>query len=168
MGYWFDKKNTKEKCTKKYEPHWTLDNIKYARVEENPKWKAELLNKSENIHVTLSPIYVTICAICFSMTIGILWEFFEFSCDVFLHTDMQKDFIIGNIYSVMLNPENNNKAIAVKNITEVSVNGEMLPVNGYLDIGLYDTMKDMFVALSGCMSFVILILLFGKKKKSHI
>lgn len=53
MGYWFDKKNTKEKCTKKYEPHWTLDNIKYARVEENPKWKAELLNKSE----TLSKLY---------------------------------------------------------------------------------------------------------------
>ena len=53
MSYWFDKKNTKEKCTKKYEPHWNLDNIKYARVEENPKWKADLLNNSE----TLSKLY---------------------------------------------------------------------------------------------------------------
>lgn len=53
MSYWFDKKNTREKCTRKYEPHWNLDNIKYARVEENPKWKAELLNKSE----TLSKLY---------------------------------------------------------------------------------------------------------------
>ena len=49
MSYWFNKKNTKEKCTKKYEPHWTLDNIRYARVEENPKWKAELLNNSETL-----------------------------------------------------------------------------------------------------------------------
>ena len=53
MGYWFDKKNTKEKCTKKYELHWTLDNIRYARVEENPKWKADLLNNSE----VLSKLY---------------------------------------------------------------------------------------------------------------
>ena len=53
MGYWFDKKNTKEKCTQPYTPHWNLDNIKYARVEENPKWKAELLNDSE----VLSKLY---------------------------------------------------------------------------------------------------------------
>lgn len=53
MSYWFDKKNTKEKCTKPYTPHWNLDNIKYARVEENPEWKAELLNNSE----TLSKLY---------------------------------------------------------------------------------------------------------------
>lgn len=54
MGYWFDsKKNTKEKCTQPYTPHWNLDNIKYARVEENPKWKAELLNNSE----VLSKLY---------------------------------------------------------------------------------------------------------------
>ena len=49
MGYWFDKKNTKEKCTKPYTPHWNLNNIKYARVEENPNWKAELLNNSETL-----------------------------------------------------------------------------------------------------------------------
>ena len=49
MGYWFDKNNTKEKCTKPYTSHWNIDNIKYARVEENPKWKAELLNNSETL-----------------------------------------------------------------------------------------------------------------------
>ena len=49
MSYWFDKKNTKEKCTKPYTPHWNLNNIKYAKVEENPKWKAELLNNSETL-----------------------------------------------------------------------------------------------------------------------
>ena len=96
----------------------------------------DIINRNSKVKFKLSPVYLAIVAFCFSMTIGVLWEFFEFSCDAFLHTDMQKDFIIGNIYSVMLNPENNNKAIAVKNITEVSVNGEMLPVNGYLDIGL--------------------------------
>lgn len=38
------------------------------------------------------------------MTIGVLWEFFEFFMDTFLHTDMQKDTIIHTIHSVTLDP----------------------------------------------------------------
>ena len=53
MSYWFDKKNTKEKCTKPYQEHWTKENVGYARVEQNTQWKIDLLNKEE----TLSNLY---------------------------------------------------------------------------------------------------------------
>ena len=49
MGYWFDKKNTKEKCTKPYTPHWNLDNIKYARVEEENQESVIIVNLKNDI-----------------------------------------------------------------------------------------------------------------------
>ena len=53
MGYWFDEKNTKEKCTKPYQGHWTKENVGCARVEQNTQWKIDLLNKEK----TLSNLY---------------------------------------------------------------------------------------------------------------
>jgi hypothetical protein len=47
-------------------------------------------------------------AFCFSMTIGVLWEFFEFGMDVIFRTDMQKDTILPVISSVVFNPEGKN------------------------------------------------------------
>ena len=38
------------------------------------------------------------------MTVGVLWEFFEFSMDWFFGLDMQKDWILPSINSVKLNP----------------------------------------------------------------
>ncbi len=77
------------------------------------------------------------------MTIGVLWEFFEFGMDRLFHMDMQKDTI--TISSVMLDPTNRNIPITIDNITSVAVNGQDLGFSGYLDIGLYDTMEDLFV-----------------------
>ena len=48
----------------------------------------DLLNQNSK-RVNLSPIYVVIVAFCFSMTIGVLWEFCEFTADSILETDMQ-------------------------------------------------------------------------------
>ena len=64
----------------------------------------DLLNRSERFSVQMSPVYMALVAFCFSMTIGVLWEFFEFSADLFLRTDMQKDTILTSISSVLLNP----------------------------------------------------------------
>ena len=52
----------------------------------------------------LSPLFLAIVAFCFSMTIGVLWEFFEFAADTYLHMDMQKDWIVHEINSVMFHP----------------------------------------------------------------
>lgn len=115
----------------------------------------DILNRSERIRFDLSPLFVALTAFCFSMAIGVLWEFFEFGADIILQTDMQKDTVVDTISSVMLNPEATNVAIKIGDITETTVNGQPLGIGGYLDIGLYDTMKDMFVNFLGALTFSI-------------
>ena len=115
----------------------------------------DILNRNDKIKFELSPIYVALAAFCFSMTIGVLWEFFEFGMDRLFHMDMQKDTIIHTISSVMLDPTNRNIPITIDNITSVAVNGQDLGFNGYLDIGLYDTMEDLFVNFIGALTFSV-------------
>lgn len=123
----------------------------------------DILNRSKRFGLSLSPFFVALVSFCFSMTIGVLWEFFEFSADYLLMTDMQKDTIVTSISSVLLNPEPVNKAIQITGITETTVNGASLGINGYLDIGLYDTMKDLFVNFIGAITFS----LFGFFNAKH-
>ena len=117
----------------------------------------DLLNKNSK-NINLSPFYLCLVAFCFSMTIGVLWEFFEYGCDKFLNVDMQKDMVIQKISSVALNPDGENKAVVVDDIGKTIIydtNGDVLQVidNGYLDIGLNDTIEDLFVNFIGAIVF---------------
>ncbi|MBD9107111.1 hypothetical protein EGP99_04805 [bacterium] len=119
----------------------------------------DLLNKNSK-DINLSPFYLCLVAFCFSMTIGILWEFFEYGGDKFLKFDMQKDTIITSVSSVAMNPSGENKPIILDNIGKTLIydtDGNLLyTVNdGYLDIGLNDTMKDLFVNFIGAVCFSI-------------
>ena len=111
------------------------------------------LNRNSRIKFQLSPIYVALVAFCFSMTVGVLWEFFEFGMDRLFQMDMQKDTVVNSITSVMLDPTNSNIPVTIDGITSVQVNGQELGFGGYLDIGLYDTMKDLFVNFIGAVVF---------------
>ena len=113
----------------------------------------DILNRNSRIKFQLSPIYVALVAFCFSMTVGVLWEFFEFGMDRLFHMDMQKDTVVNSITSVMLDPTNKNIPITIDSITSVTVNGQELGFGGYLDIGLYDTMADLFVNFIGAVVF---------------
>lgn len=115
----------------------------------------DILNRSEKLEFNLSPLFVALVSFCFSMTIGVLWEFFEFGADLLLATDMQKDTVVNHISSVLLNPAATNVAVHIDGITETQVNGTPLGISGYLDIGLYDTMKDMFVNFIGAVVFSV-------------
>lgn len=115
----------------------------------------DLLNRSSK-PISLSPLYVAIVAFCFSMTIGVLWEFFEYGVDRIFLADMQKDTVISQFASVMLDPTNSNTPIVLKDISDVSVNGNSLGLGGYLDIGLYDTMEDLFVNMIGAFVFSVI------------
>ena len=68
----------------------------------------DLLNRSKKFTFSLSPLYVAVVSFCFSMTIGVLWEFFECAMDQFFFLDMQKDTVIPAISSVLLDPAGGN------------------------------------------------------------
>ena len=120
----------------------------------------DILNNSPRFHISLSPIFVAVVAFCFSMTVGVVWEFFEFSMDMIFDTDMQKDFFVNEISSVSLNPEGLNNEVRIKEITGTALlrDGEVIHVieGGYLDIGIIDTMKDLIVNCVGAVIFSII------------
>ena len=125
----------------------------------------DLFNRSERMTFRLSPLFLSIVAFCFSMTVGVLWEFFEFSMDQLLHMDMQKDFLVQNINSVLLNPSGLN-VVVHESITSLVVNGQdwMEFPGGYVDIGLIDTMKDLMVNFIGAVIFSIIGFFYVKTR----
>lgn len=130
----------------------------------------DLLN-SNSKRISLSPIYVAIVAFCFSMTVGVCWEFFEYSADEVARTDMQKDFIVATVSSVKLNENNENKPVVIKNIDKTEIvtkDGKKYVINGgYLDIGINDTMKDLFVNLIGAVVFSIFGYIYVKLRNKN-
>lgn len=119
----------------------------------------DILNRHDSLHFKMSQIFVCLVAFCFSMTVGVLWEFFEYGMDTFTHTDMQKDTYVNRIDSVDLNPSGENVPLAVEKITAVTVSGTVngeettLTLDSYLDVGLNDTMEDLFVNCIGALVF---------------
>ena len=117
----------------------------------------DLCNRHERFSLSLSPVFMAIVAFCFSMTIGVLWEFFECAMDQFFLLDMQKDTVINSISSVLLDPTGRQRPFAIHGITDLIVvaNGEQIPLGlgGYLDIGIIDTMKDLMVNFLGALVF---------------
>lgn len=124
----------------------------------------DILNRSRRISFQLSPAYMAVVAFCFSMTIGVIWEFFEFGMDMFFGLDMQKDTIVNSIHSVMLDPTNSNIPVGISGIRDVVVNGQSLGLGGYLDIGLIDTMKDLLVNFAGAVVFSIIGYFYVKNR----
>lgn len=115
----------------------------------------DLIHKDSSLKFKLSPFYMAYNSFAFTMTISVLWEFFECFMDTFFGRDMQKDYIITKFQSVTLDPTKSNIPIVVDNIKSVTINGEPLPFEGYLDIGLLDTMKDLSIAALGAFIFSI-------------
>ena len=141
-------------------PHWdtilhTLNGFLCAAIGFA---LVDMLNRTEKFSLSLSPVFMSIVAFCFSMTIGVLWEFFECGMDQLLLLDMQKDTVVNTISTVMLDPTGGNSRVIIDNIVEtiiVTSDGQQiaLGLGGYLDIGILDTMKDLFVNFIGAVVF---------------
>ena len=52
----------------------------------------------------------------------------------------------------------------IRNIEEVLIHGEPLGLGGYLDIGLIDTMEDLFVNFIGAVVFSIIGFFYVKSR----
>ena len=129
----------------------------------------DILNRSDRFTFSLSPVYLAVVAFCFSMTVGVLWEFFEWGMDNFFHLDMQKDTVVHTIGTVMLDPTGGNVPQHIKGITDVIVvtadgTQRSLGLGGYLDIGLNDTMKDLFVNFIGAVVFSVIGFFYVKSR----
>ena len=129
----------------------------------------DMMNRNERFSFRLSPLYLAIVSFCFSMTVGVLWEFFEFAGDYFLGMDMQNDIVVGAIHSVNLDPTRTNTVVHIRDIADtilVHSDGtqEALGLGGYLDIGIIDTMKDLFVNFIGAVVFSFIGYFYVKEK----
>lgn len=129
-----------------------------------------LLNEN-SASFNLSPLFVTLVAFCFSMTIGVVWEFFEYGMDNVFKLDMQKDEIVDDIYTVKLDPNNSNTVISVNDIARTQLldkdNKLLVEVDGYLDIGLRDTMKDLLVNFIGATVYSLFGFLYLTNKSKY-
>lgn len=124
----------------------------------------DLLNRSEKAVFNLSPLFMAIVAFCFSMTIGVIWEFFEFGMDQIAGYDMQKDTVVHTIRSVTLDPAGRNVPYVIKGISDTAVNGRELGLGGYLDLGLVDTMQDLIVNFIGAVIFSVIGFLYVRNR----
>ncbi len=117
----------------------------------------DLLNRHVE-GINLSPLYLALVAFCFSMTIGVLWEFVEFFVDTTFFADMQKDFVVQKFGSVTLDPTGQQQVVVdhIVRTTIESADGSMHVIEGgYLDLGIIDTMKDLFVNFIGAAVFCV-------------
>ncbi|NLA87768.1 MAG: hypothetical protein GX847_10930, partial [Clostridiales bacterium] len=115
----------------------------------------DILNRTKRFSIRMSPAFVVLVAFCFSMTIGVLWEFIEYGVDTIFRMDMQKDTLMSSISSVYFHPGGKNIPVIVSDISKTVISGSVdgqpteIVLNGYLDIGLVDTMVDLLVNFVG-------------------
>ena len=144
-------------------PHWdtvlhTINGFLCAAIGFS---LLDILNRNSRVRFHLSPLYLAIVAFCFSMTVGVVWEFFECTMDQLFFLDMQKDTILQNFGTILLDPTGGNHPVVLRGISDVIVifsdgSQKSLGLGGYLDPGLLDTMEDLFVNFIGAMIFSVI------------
>ena len=129
----------------------------------------DILNRSERIHITLTPIFVALVSFCFSMTVGVCWEFFEYGADRLTNADMQKDTIVNQVSSVEFEGAKSNVPIVISDIekTIIYYDGKKEEINGYLDLGIIDTMEDLLVNFIGALTFSALGFFYIKNRDEY-
>ena len=157
-------------------PHWdamlhTLNGFLCAAIGF---CLVDLLNREKRVtSFSLSPAYMAVVAFCFSMTVGVLWEFVEASMDHFFLLDRQKDTVIQAFSTVTTDPTGGNHPQLIKDIADVIVvhsdgSQQALGLGGYLDIGLLDTMMDLVVNFIGAVIFSIIGYFYVKQRGKGI
>lgn len=130
-----------------------------------------LFQKLSHEKIKKNLLLLLISSFCFSITISVFWEFFEYLGDKYIfNTDMQKDTFINNIVSVSFNQKNlpfkiNNIKYTIIYLDNDGLTSEVKINNGYLDIGLYDTINDLFANLIGTSCFFLLAFFYFTKSR---
>lgn len=105
----------------------------------------------------------------FAMLLSIVWEIYEFTGDSIIRSmDMQQDTIVDHIHSFVMFPDPANPAPdnlhtwQVEGIAKTvlyDAEGNIIGIipNGYLDLGLYDTMYDLIFCFSTSVVFSVVL-----------
>ena len=132
----------------------------------------DLLRKSR---CALSPLLIALTAFCFSVTVGVFWEFIEFGGDTLLGKDMQKDMLLHDSHTIRISSllEETAPDSLVHSLNDIqrmelydSTDNLIAIADGYLDIGLTDTVKDMVMNCVGAAVFCGLGY-YGLKTSKH-
>lgn len=119
----------------------------------------------------ISAFFVALVSFCFSMTVGVSWEIFEYAADNLLNKDMQKDTYVDSIRTVQTDPEFDNNVIEYNNIEYTVLydenNNEILRIDNYLDIGIHDTMEDLIVNFIGAFVYSVFGYLYLKNNSKY-
>ncbi|WP_230868762.1 hypothetical protein [Iocasia frigidifontis] len=59
------------------------------------------LNRDENIDILLNPLFIAIFSFTFAVSIGVVWEIFEFSMDSLFGFNMQKSGLVDTMWDLI-------------------------------------------------------------------
>lgn len=93
------------------------------------------LNKDREIHIRLSPFFIALFTFCFAMTVGVIWEIFEYLMDSFFNLNMQKARDLQEMYGYF-----------------------------DTRLGVHDTMHDFIVNTIGALFVSVIGYYYSKKK----
>lgn len=93
----------------------------------------------------------------FSLAIALIWELFEYMSSCLFGADMEEDTIIRSFGSYLL-AGGHAEIVKVEDIVKTVVylrNGQTITIDGYLELGLIDTIGDMAICLVGGLVFLL-------------
>jgi len=105
-----------------------------------------------------------VCAFCFSMAIASMWELLEYGIFRIFGRDVQHDEVLHNFVTSFFTGQDavSNLIDGITGMTIYTKSG-VINVDGYLDIGFYDTMDDIFAHFVGT-ALLLLLAVFKKGK----
>jgi len=153
-------------------PHWdSFVHFLNGFLSSSIGFSLIMLLNSRRMMFKLSTLFVIITTICFASTVGLTWEILEYIADSVLKIDSQNDFYISEINTITLDPKKEGNIISIKNISYTILydknDNQLIKLDGYLDIGLNDTMKDLIVNTLGTITFIIFEYLYIINNKKY-
>ena len=106
--------------------------------------------------------------VLFSLSVAVVWEMIEYFGTTFAGIDMQEDTIVKSFRSFYL-ANSHNDIVVIENIKHTIIvygENEKMLIDGYLDLGLYDTLNDLLICISGAIIYMF-IMFFDKKGYSR-
>lgn len=108
-----------------------------------------------------------ICALfglLFSVSVSVAWEIIEYSCDVFVGSDMQQDTIINGFHSYALGNGLEIREVfysgeIAKTVLYDASGNVLWTIDGYIDTGILDTMTDVIWETIGAVAYTVVFVL---------